>query len=422
MADLRLTPGAGSGTLNGTRWVRLVRVGIVLVVVVVAAAYVAMGASHQWDFETYYYAAKAFRTGLNPYDLDALSFVAGRSVELPFVYPPVTLLVFLPFSILPLGLASLGWLAVQCILATSLIWLWRKEFLPSVAPDLLLTVALLGYDLALLWSLRTGNVSLLEQALLWTGFAAYVRRRLLPAAVLIAAASAFKLYPIVFLTLLLSAPVKRGRGVAVGLGIAVFAMLVAVPLVAPESWIRAVAATFTKGHPSLEVNPNALTILESALSLGGVSASSVGRVGPVLYVLFAIALLLISRESLRRVFRAPRPLDCVVTAMMLWFLLSPRTMIYSYVSAIVPSVFILHCGISDRRWRGGSTLALALPGAVRLLPGNPPAWLGVVSFAMILAIWILWTRINAEGSRRLGNDQAGPKTEESRLESTGRTA
>src|SRR5437773_4064188 len=173
-----------SESLRPFWWARLARMGVVRLVVGVAAAYVGMGASHQWDFETYYYAATALRTGLNPHEPGVLSTVAGRPIELPFLYPSISLLVFLPLSTLPLKLASLGWLGFQCLLAATLISIWRREFLSSIAPDLLLTVALLGYDLALLWGLRTGNISLLEQALLWMGFAAYARGKLWVAAAL----------------------------------------------------------------------------------------------------------------------------------------------------------------------------------------------------------------------------------------------
>src|SRR6185295_6809143 len=150
----------------------VVRVLLLALVAGIAVVYVGAGARHPWDFETYYHAASAYRVGLDPYQLQSLTSVAGRPVELPFLYPPATLLLFVPFSHLPLGAAIVAWLTIQCLLAGILLWIWWRTFLRSVAPDLLVVVALLGFDVALLWNLRTGNVALAEQVLLWAGLAA----------------------------------------------------------------------------------------------------------------------------------------------------------------------------------------------------------------------------------------------------------
>src|SRR6267143_3573212 len=104
----------------------------------VAAVYVFLGARNQWDFETYYYAASACRAHLNPYDLSALSLVAGKRVELPFVYPPVALVPFLALSLLSLSTASLVWLGVKVCLLAGLITVWRKGFLRGVPGEAVL--------------------------------------------------------------------------------------------------------------------------------------------------------------------------------------------------------------------------------------------------------------------------------------------
>lgn len=376
----------------------MARIGAALFVVGVAATYVALGASHQWDFETYYYAATALRAGLNPYDLGSLSSVAGRSIELPYIYPPITLALFLPLSNLPLGLASLVWLSIKCLLAGFLLWIWWRGFLRSVAPDLLLIVALLGFDLALLWDLRTGNIALLEQALLWLGFLAYVRGRPLIAAVLIALASVFKIYPILFLALLLTPGARRNRTIAIGVGLGVLLSLLAIPLVPLESWARALPAAIGQDRPLPNVDPSALTVLRWVSSLGEMPWSAAGWFAPALYIVFVIVLLSVSIRLIRRALRSPLPFDRVATALVLWFVLAPRVMVYSYASAVVPALFVLNRALPTRGWRLGASLLLIFPGAVRLLPGHPPVWLGVVSFLMMFAIWVLWVRAGKAGS------------------------
>src|SRR5262249_20314686 len=127
-------------------------VGVVLAAGL-AVAYVALGASMPWDFDTYYYAAAAYRSGLDPYSLGALSSVAGKPIELPFVYPPVTLALFAPLADLPLAVARVVWLALNSIAAVLLLLLWRREFLQRFSASLVVTIALLGFDVALLWNL-----------------------------------------------------------------------------------------------------------------------------------------------------------------------------------------------------------------------------------------------------------------------------
>ncbi len=368
----------------------------------VAATYVALGASHQWDFETYYYAGTAFRAGLNPYDLGALSSVAGRAIELPYIYPPVALILFLPLSYLSIGAASLVWLSIKCLLAGYLLWIWSKEFLPSVAPDVLLIVALLGFDLALLWDLRTGNVALLEQALLWSGFLAFVRGRLVVSAILIALASVFKIYPILFLALLLSPSTGHDRAIAIGVGIATLLALIAVPIVPLESWLHALLSSLGQDRPPPTIDPSALSVLRWVSSLGGQSPAA-ERIAPWLYVGFVLVLLFLSRETLRRCFRSST-LDRVMVAVLLWFLLSPRVMIYAYSSAVVPALWVLHRTIPALRLRIAAGLLLLFPGVMRLLPGHPPVWLGVVSYILMIGIWALWVRAgNARGPEEAPN-------------------
>jgi hypothetical protein len=96
------------------------RVFIATVAVGLAGWYVALGAANQWDFETYYYATVAFRAGLDPYSLEALSKVAGRAIELPFLYAPVTLLAFVPLTHLPIQVAAGVWLGLKCLVAVAL--------------------------------------------------------------------------------------------------------------------------------------------------------------------------------------------------------------------------------------------------------------------------------------------------------------
>jgi hypothetical protein len=296
---------------------------------------------------------------------------------------------------LPLGTASLVWLSLKCVLAGILVWIWRKEFLRSVAPDVILVAALLGFDLALLWDLRTGNVALVEQALLWSALLAYVRGRFSIAAVLIGLASVFKLGPIVFLALFLSPLGDRNRVAPMVLGLVAFVSLTVVPLAPFKSWIHALTAALGQGSLTPNSDPSAPTVLGWVLSLAGSPPSSALWIQASLYGLFVIGVLSASVATLRRADRSFSPADRVVTAMVLWFLLSPRVMVYSYASAVVPALFVLYGTIQGRAWRLGAGLLLLLQAWIRFLPGQAPTWLGAVSFLIMVGTWALWVRRGA---------------------------
>ena len=212
------------------------------------------------------------------------------------------------------------------------------------------------------------------------------------ARVLIALASAFKLGPIIFLALFLSPLGQRSRVAPMVLGFVAFVSLIVVPLAPLASWTHALTTAFGQGSLTPNSDPSAPTVLGWALWLAGTPPSAFRWIQGALYGLFAIVVISASVAALRRAGRSFGPADRVVMAIVLWFLLSPRVMVYSYVSAVVPALFVLYQTIRGRAWRLAACLLLLLQALVRFLPGQPPMWLGVVSFLIMLATWVLWVR------------------------------
>src|SRR4030095_16139597 len=121
-----------------------------------------------------------------------------------------TLAMFLPFTWLSVPSGILVWLVVKLVLLGILVVIWRREFVPQASWPLVLGLTFFGFNAAVLWDLRTGNVSVLEQLLLWLPFARYAGGHRKSFAALVVAASIFKLQPILFLALLLR-PDETGR-------------------------------------------------------------------------------------------------------------------------------------------------------------------------------------------------------------------
>src|SRR5260370_15051706 len=87
-----------------------------------------MSGDQQNDFKCVYAAANAQNSGLNPYDTSNLSRTLGTSIDRPFLYPPLTLIVFRAFTALPLQPAASLFLAIKLIALCALLFLWEKIF------------------------------------------------------------------------------------------------------------------------------------------------------------------------------------------------------------------------------------------------------------------------------------------------------
>lgn len=362
-------------------------------VVAVAVAFVWPHVHRQWDLETYYFAATAHHAGLNPYSLEALTAVAGKTVALPFLYPPVTLAFFAPLAWMPLAAALWVWLALKVVLAAGLIWIWKHDFLPGVEAPLLLAGALIGFELSLPWDLRTGNVALLETFLLWTAFASYLRGRLVLAAYLIALASMFKLLPIALLGILAPAPgSRRERWGPLGAAVVLFVVAVSVPLGLAAEWRRALLHAPPAARILDGVNPSVLGLAQWLFASGGMPSAAVPYASVGSYLALATTLLLLSVAPMRRLQAADARLEQVVLLVLVWLLVAPRAVIYSYPMAVVPMLYVLRHRIALRAWRFLAVGLWMAPGLIRLLPGPAPPMLGAVSFPILLAAWILFVR------------------------------
>ena len=345
-------------------------------------------ASTQWDLDLYLHAARAEARGLDPYRVPLVETVTTDAFQDGFVYPPGTLVLFRLLDRLP---AARAWLVLKLAAAALLLALWRRTVLRGVDGLLVLWVLVLGMNGALLWDLRSGNVALFEILILWAGFAAFLDRRYVLFAILVAAASVWKLLPLVFLGLLfLPAVPSRRRGAALAAGLGAFALAVGLPLVLRpglgRAYIHALGAVRSCGA----VNPSSLGILDQ---LAGLAGGLPRGTTPVLWVLFAGAALAASRRPIARAFRGSAPEDALLTALLLYAVLVPRLMIYSYVM-VLPAVLSLGLRML-RRGRGALLLGavLCLQGAARI----PPLELGGMladnlPYLILLGLWIAMIR------------------------------
>jgi hypothetical protein len=394
------------------RW--LVTAAIVFVFLAPATVVVPTSIRKPWDLMTYQFAARAAGQGLNPYDIHVLSQVAGGTVGMPFLYAPITVPLFTPFAALPVQKASQVWTWIKFLLFVSLVRIWRRYFLPDIHLVLLAFVAVFGFNAAAVWDMRSGNVATLEQLLLWVGFAAYSRERRLAFAVCVVAAALFKIFPAAFLVLLLIPSEKRGSDWKLAAGaLALLAALVLGPALAGPAWARGFLHLTPGERPLGAVNPSALGIIDSLL---GDHASAQTRApfhALALLLAFDAVIVGLSVPTLRRLWRLRNSRRWVLAAAMLYALLIPRMMVYSYLLVLVPALAVVAHAlvpIGGRAIVAGLVVGQALWNASLFMLNAPPrlVFSGILqanlSFLILLSFWLVFL---ARGAR-VQEAPAGP--------------
>lgn len=202
--------------------------------------------SLQWDFHTYYHAAIAHEAGLNPYDAANISKVSGKNWTPPYIYPPLTLKFFSLLNVFEYPLAAKIWLFLKIAMMAALVLVWHRYF-TSVAPiPYFLLFLVFAFASAFYWDLKTGNVSIVEQFLLWMAFLFLIKDRPRAFCLLLIAASVFKLAFMLFLPLLIAFNVRRKWvlvSATVGaLAVYLLANYLLYPDLIPEYWAQVRAA------------------------------------------------------------------------------------------------------------------------------------------------------------------------------------
>ena len=378
--------------------------------------------SLQADLRTYLAAAEAASAGRDPYRLDVLASVAGRTLP-PFLYPPVALALFLPLSRLDLPTAAALWIGIKILLVAGLVALWRRWFVPGASLLPLCLVAVFGWNQSGLWDLRNGNIAWIECALLWTAFTCFATGRRTAFAALVVACACIKITPAVFLLLLL-VPVERarpepGRFLA---AVAAVVTLVAGPmLVEPVShWQR-----FFVGIPDTtslgDGNPGALGLVAALARIAGLSALDAARWAPWAWSAHALLVLAVSAPFLRRAWRARDARTWVVAAAFLFVLLHPRPMAYGFV-LLAPAPFFFPSRLFGGRV-GQLLLALGLSaqGLLRAAGHQSSALFYVYSPALLaLLLWLLILESGSGDTRR--PDEAAGVARSLRPDLSGREA
>jgi hypothetical protein len=327
---------------------------------------------YQWDLQIYRASVQASWNGLSPYVSQSLTSVADnlRYVKYHYLYPPLTLWFFAPFAFLSYGLSYYLWFALKIFMLITLLILW-KTILQKEFNWRFLCFAGLAFSLAVLCDLKSGNISIIEQVLLWSAFICYIKNKYRWFCVLILVASMFKMIPLAFLGLLIftDSPKKYKYLLFSGMAFAAYLLL------------------------NYIVYPN---YTMQFLSLSGVSAESmtsgVGDTslyallgGSWLYILFA---LLIGVSTILVLRRSPDKLSMICLCCLAYALIVPRFKDYSMVLLIVPAFLFIRYYFKN--WG----MVLALFCVASNLSRTAPVICALLLLSYVVYVNILWQNKN----------------------------
>ncbi len=283
----------------------------------------------QWDFAVYYKAFGALQSDQNPY-------------ELLYVYPPVTLWVFAPFTLFTPLMASAIFLILKSLALACLLYIWSKEFLPHGADMLLPLFLLFGYNATIYADFAAGNISVFEQLVQWTAFLFLLKNRIRTFCALIILAASFKLTPLLFLLLLPLLKVEKGwshvlASITIFVGIHLFSAILSPTL------FSQFASNISVDGGRGAINPSVFAFVSNIVEYShrSMSLQIPSFVPIVLYAAVAGGVLAVARRPLAILVRSQDRLNLIFFVCVLMALILPRFKDYSYILLLVPTYTII---------------------------------------------------------------------------------
>ncbi len=324
---------------------------IALIVSVIAALLVTVlfirFGERQWDFKVYYFGAQAQTLGLSAYSASTIQKLSGSTLDLYYLYPPLTLYLFYPFLLIPYSVALILYVIAKGFMFIVFLLVWRK-LLPPSSTILFCLFCLLSFNGCLYLDFVSGNISLVEQTMISIACYCYVTRRFSLFCIFILLASIFKILPLSFLFLLILSK-EKNRYTLLSLSFVLFGLYCGLSyLIQPEQcreWIQTVGYIASLDGRGI-YNPSLFSLSKEIVSLFRANPVDVHSsiIAFILYVLLALSLLLVSQLLSRRYFISSKENPeriFIILACFLYILLLPRLKDYSFVLILGPAFYTL---------------------------------------------------------------------------------
>lgn len=296
----------------------------------------------QWDFRVYYSASICHSLGLNPYDIDELQSVYKNIAPLAFLYPPLVIYFFKPFTYISIESAAFIFFGLKLIALCGLFYIWSKIFAFKRHIGAFLLFCLFGFNSALHIDLYTGNISVYEQFFIWLAIYFFLKDKIIWFSGLILFVSFFKLLPVSFLIMLVFSQRPDRFKVLAG-SILVFSIYLMLNyLIEPvysENYLYSVL-TNVRVEGGLQ-NGNTLEFIRSIFTIIKLNVSS--KTVMLSYLIAALVIFYLSFSSINKYSRRMEGRDNVMPVLffaLTLILILPRFKDYSYIQALLPTYFI----------------------------------------------------------------------------------
>ena len=297
----------------------------------------------QNDFLAYYTHAKDYAAGGNLYSDAYLKLHRG------YQYPPHSLWFFWLFTLMKIGTAYYLFLFLKCMLLVWLMYLWRAKFIGEDCDALFFIFCILAYNSALFHDIMVGNVTVMEQCVLWSAFYSYLRKKLIPFCVLIVFLASWRIAEVYFLILLLFSTDKKRYLYMVRSFVALALIIFFSFLKNPDVYASSVKVicSYLVGHGEGPGCPSSYYFLKN---LFGMLAQKTGLVVPQpivwgFYMGIVVMVISLTYQTSIRVRDANEGSDLAKIYIYLncltYVLILPHISEYWYVILIVPTYYVI---------------------------------------------------------------------------------
>jgi len=368
---------------------------IILIGFLLVVGILARGEKYQNDFKSYYYASEVAKLGGNPYDLTQIESMKGSEQPYPFLYQPLLLSFFKLFSFFSYHTAHILWIGLKAICLIILIYIWKCKFLPDEPLWLFVLFVSIAFGFAVIQDLRVGNISIIIQTLIWSGF--YMIKKNKPAifCILILLAATFRLFP-VFLLLVL--PLLLGRKGWYYLFVSAVVMITVqlIQYVVDPSlygqWIHSLQSFSERGTSA---NPSSYALICDIIDLGarfGIDNSIRSVASHLFYLIFIVGIFIFSYKFIKRI-KSLKNIDftqiLIFTSCLIYALIMPRFKTYSFILLIPVAYYII------KYYSRGLAFVLFI---VLLSLGNNPPLPNIIldifwwyyPLYIAFALWLIW--------------------------------
>ena len=356
-------------------------IAVLLFIYAAVMLYRIVAEQKQWDFKTYYYATVTYFSGQSPYEIESLSKAAGEEVLHPFVYLPPSFYFFKIFTLFPYQASFYLFLILKLALLTGLIIIWLKYFIDDKSQMIIfLLLCFFGYRETILRDLYTGNVSIIEQILIWSAAVFYLRSKYWVYCALIALSALFKGSS---LLLLLIPLIDRNRHAvaAVIAGIGTFFLINYFAFIGRPGLFEGFIAVALSLDERGSHTPASLTI---ARDIGDFLRGPLGfDISFWLYGLFVAGIIIATALVLRKYDFRKNKVNYLMLCFLVYALISPRFKDYSYILLIVPAYYVLTKATQSNWVR----LAVILTACLTFLDYQPYAVALILYILLLKYIW-----------------------------------